>query len=301
MKKFKVIFPYSTTKQIPEDIGEKLEDHAFELLKDGQHNSSGFMYLDDFDRVIHSDGRHLFHYCEQSRKADARTVRHIHAEQLRKVEESGREVTEELHEELKAVAEREAVKFASIKQQDVFILFDGPAQRVWCAGSTTKKCETALKRLRRVLGSLDTEPVILPVASLQLSRQLSRGGLRLGHTLRVNEYAKVVATDKYDENAARVIFDGISLAGDDVREVLTSLAISAIDMELTLPGKSDTLAAFVLKAPCNAGMSLSGMHFFGGASDAAEEHNHASDMLIAAKTCHQILSGLNDFLRSEVK
>jgi len=301
MKNFKVIFPYSTTKQIPEDIGDKLEEHAFELLKDGQHNSSGFMYLDDFDRVIHSDGRHLFHYCEQSRKADARTVRHIHAEQLRKVEEDGREVTEELHEELKAVAEREATKFASIKQQDVFILFDGPAQRIWCAGSTAKKCEAALKRLRRVMGSLDTEPVVLPVASLQLSRQLSRGGLRLTDTLRVNEYAKVVATDKFDELAARVIFDGISLAGDDVREVLTSLAISAIDMDLTMPGKTEALASFVLKAPCNAGMSLSGMQFSGGASDAAEEHNHASDMLIAAKTCQQILTGLNDFLRSEVK
>lgn len=303
MKSYKTVFPFSTTNKIPEDINERLNGHAFSELKDGQTKSSGFALLTEFDRFIHSDGRHLFHYCEQTRKADANTVRHILKERLDKVEEEGREITVDTREELQAVAEREATKFATIKHSGVYILFDAPAGRVWCAGSTIKKCETALKRLRRVLGSLDTEPVVLTFASRRLSRLLSKGLLRAHESLRVPEYAKVIAHDTDDSNSARMTFEGFPLTDESVGDVLADRVVSAVEMELIQPdangGKPQLLAAFVLKAPEKAGVSLSGMWFAGGASASDTEESHASDMQIAAKTCQQIMDGLTGFLNRE--
>lgn len=300
MKAYKTIFPFSTTKEIPEDIKERLDGHAFSELKDGQTKSSGFALLTESERFIYSDNRYLFHYCEQTRKADTNTVRHIFNERLRKVEDEGRELTEELREELEAVAEREATRFASIKHSGVYILFDASAGRVWCAGSTIKKCETALKRLRRVLGSLDTEPVVLTFASRRLSRLLSAGSLRAHECLRVPEYAKVIAHDTDDSNSARMMFEGFSLIDESVGDVLADRVVSAVEMELVQPdpngGKAQVLASFVLKAPEGAGVSLSSMWFAGGASSAESEDNHASDMQIAAKTCQQIMDGLREFL-----
>lgn len=301
MKAYKTIFPFSTTKEIPDDIKERLDGHAFSELKDGQTKSSGFALLTESDRFIHSDNRYLFHYCEQMRKADTNTVRHIFNERLRKVEDEGRELTEELREELQAVAEREATRFATIKHSGVYILFDAPAGRVWCAGSTIKKCETALKRLRRALGSLDTEPVILTFASRRLARLISSGHLRAHDNLRVPEYAKVVATDSDDSASARMTFEGISLHEASVGEVLTDRMVSAVEMDLIQPdpngGKAQLLASFVLKAPESAGVSLSGMWYAGGASASETEENHASDMQIAAKTCQQIMAELSGFMQ----
>ena len=130
MKAYKTIFPFTTSKEIPDDIKERLNDHVFSELKDGQTKSSGFALLTESEQFICSDGRYLFHYCEQSRKADANTVQHILNERLGKVEEEGREITLETHEELKAVAQREATKFAAIKHSGVCILFDAPAGRM---------------------------------------------------------------------------------------------------------------------------------------------------------------------------
>lgn len=303
MKAFKVIFPYSTSKEIPEDIHDRLNGHAFSELKDGQTKSTGFALLTESDRFIHSDNRYLFHYCEQTRKADANTVRHILQERLQKVEEEGRELTEEMREELQAIAEREATKFAAIKHSGVFIVFDAPAGRVWCAGSTVNKCEAALKRLRRVLGSLDTEPVVLTFASRRLSRLLSQGSLLADETLRVPEYGKVIAHDTDDSNSARMTFEGFSLMDSSVADVLTDRVVSAVEMDLIQPdpngGKAQVLASFVLKAPEKTGVSLSGLWFAGGASDDVSEQNYASDMQIVAKTCQQIMGSLTRFMNRE--
>lgn len=300
MKAYKTIFPFTTSKEIPDDIKERLSDHVFSELKDGQTKSSGFALLTESEQFICSDGRYLFHYCEQSRKADANTVQHILNERLGKVEEEGREITLETHEELKAVAEREATKFAAIKHSGVYILFDAPAGRVWCAGSTVKKCEAALKRLRRVLGSLDTEPVVLTFASRRLSRLLSAGSLRADECLRIPEFAKVIAHDTDDSASARMTFEGFSLVDESVADVLADRVVSAVEMELVQPdangGKVQVLASFVLKAPEKSGVSLSALWFAGGASASDTEENHASDMQIAAKTCQQIMNGLTGFL-----
>ena len=300
MKAYKTIFPFTTSKEIPDDIKERLNDHVFSELKDGQTKSSGFALLTESEQFICSDGRYLFHYCEQSRKADANPVQHILNERLGKVEEEGREITLETHEELKAVAQREATKFAAIKHSGVCILFDAPAGRVWCAGSTVKKCEAALKRLRRVLGSLDTEPVVLTFASRRLSRLLSKGSLRADESLRVPEYGKVIALDTYDSNSARMTFEGFSLLDSSVSEVLTDRVVVAVDMDLIQPapdgGKAQELASFVLKAPEKSGVCLSGLWFAGGASGSASEQDHASDMQIVAKTCQQIMDALTRFM-----
>ncbi|MEN4536675.1 recombination-associated protein RdgC [Pantoea agglomerans] len=300
MKAFKVIFPYSTTNKIPDDITDRLNGHAFSELKDGQTKSSGFSLLTESERFIQSDNRHLFHYCEQTRKADKNTVRNIFSERLKKVEEEGRELTEETREELQAIAEREATKFAAIKHSGVFIVFDAPAGRVWCAGSTVNKCEAALKRLRRVLGSLDTEPVVLTFASRRLSRLLGHGSLTADEALRVPEYGKIVANDTHDSNSARMTFEGFSLLDSSVSEVLTDRVVSAVEMDLIKPdpngGKAQVLASFVLKAPEKSGVILSGLWFAGGATDGAAEQNHASDMQIVAKTCQQIMDGLSRFM-----
>lgn len=300
MKTFKVIFPYSTTKEIPDDINLRLEGHAFTELKDGQTKSTGFALLTESDRFIHSDNRYLFHYCEQTRKADKNAVSNILRERLQKVEEEGREVTEETRAELEAIAKREATKFAAIKHSGVFIVFDAPAGRVWCAGSTVNKCEAALKRLRRVLGSLDTEPVVLTFASRRLSRLISHGSLRADESLRVPEYGKVIALDTHDSNSARMTFEGFSLLDSSVSEVLTDRVVVAVDMDLIQPaadgGKAQELASFVLKAPETSGVCLSGLWFAGGASGSASEQDHASDMQIVAKTCQQIMDGLTRFM-----
>ncbi|MFU9136693.1 recombination-associated protein RdgC [Erwinia tasmaniensis] len=300
MKAFKVIFPYITTKEIPEDINLRLEGHAFSELKDGQTKSTGFALLTESDRFIQSDNRYLFHYCEQTRKADTNAVRNILSDRLQKVEEEGRELTEETRGELQAIAEREATKFAAIKHSGVFILFDAPAGRVWCAGSTINKCEAALKRLRRALGSLDTEPVVLTFASRRLSRLLSCGTLLADESLRVPEYGKVIAHDTHDSNSARMTFEGFSLLDSSVSEVLTDRVVSAVEMELTQPdpngGKAKIVASLVLKVPEKAGVSLSGLWFAGGASESVSEQDHASDMQIVAKTCQQIMDGLTRFM-----
>lgn len=303
MKAFKVIFPYSTTTKIPEDISDRLSGHSFCELKDGQTKSSGFAHLTESDQFIKSDNRYLFHYCEQMRKADSNTVQHILSERLRKVEEEGRELTEEAREELKAIAEREATKFAAIKHSGVYIVFDEPAGRVWCAGSTVKKCEAALKRLRRALGSLDTDPTVLTFASRRLSRLLSQGSLLADETLRVPEYGKVTAYDTDDTNSARMTFEGFSLMDTSVGDVLTDRVVSAVEMELIQPdpngGKAQVLASFMLKAPEKTGVSLAGLWFAGGASESTSEQDHASDMQIVAKTCQQIMDGLTRFMNRE--
>ena len=300
MKHWKLIFPFITTKEIPHDIEERLSHSAFYPLKDALTKTTGFALLTENERFIKSDGRYLFQYVEQSRKADVATVNHIHKERLQAVSDEGREVTPETHDAIRAVAEREALKFARINTTSVYILYDFPAGRVWCAGSTVKKCETALKRLRRVLGSLDTEPVVLTFASRRLSRLLSKGSLRADESLRVPEYGKVIALDTYDSNSARMTFEGFSLLDSSVSEVLTDRVVVAVDMDLIQPapdgGKAQELASFVLKAPEKSGVCLSGLWFAGGASGSASEQDHASDMQIVAKTCQQIMDALTRFM-----
>jgi len=298
MKHWKLIFPFITTKEIPHDIEERLSHCAFYPLKDALTKTSGFALLTESERFIKSDGRHLFQYTEQSRKADVATVNHIHKERLQAVTDEGREVTPETLEAIRAVAEREALKFARINTTSVYILYDFPAGRVWCAGSTVKKCETALKRLRKVIGSLDTEPVVLPLAARQLVKVLQQGRRWLNDSLAIPEYAKVVAEDRDGE--AGVTFDGVCVLDRQVGEMLEGMLIRTTEMHLHQPAAmrdGKVLASFVLDAPEHAGVSLRALDYGSGKGedDDGAEQNHAADMQIVAKTCEQIMAGLNAF------
>lgn len=299
MKAYRVIFPFSTTTEIPHDINLRLDNHKFEPLKDGQTKTAGFALLTESDRFINSDGRHLFHYAEQTRKADANTVRHILQERTKQVTDDGREVTPETLEALKEQAQREAEKFASIKQSGVYVLYDAPAGRVWCAGSTAKKCEAALKRLRRVLGSLDTESLFYDRAGHQLARIMSGGTLRLNETLRIPYFAKVTATD-LDKNS-RVVIDGLDLRDESVGDVLSDLVVRSTELELIkhLPDNEyRVLAFFSLDVPESGALSLRALDFDGGETGNEDsEHNHAADMQIVAKTCQAIAAGLDNVFR----
>lgn len=301
MKAYRLIFPFSTTKKIPDDIKERLSSHEFEPLKDSQFKSTGFALLTESERFINSDGRHLFHYVEQSRKANTTTVQQIYQERLQKISDEGREITVDTQAAVMAVAESEAAKFAAIKTTSVYIVFDGNAGRVWCAGGTPNKCEAALKRLRKALGSLDTEPVVLPVASRRLAQQLRNSGLRVHETLHIPDGAKVIAQDK--ENECRVTFDGISLLDAHVGDVLEDMIVRSTEMELHKAPPHDAnqvLASFVLDVPEHSGMSLRALHFSGGSAEGGDsEHDHAAEMQIVAKTCQQILAGLTVFLTGE--
>ena len=297
MKQYRRIFPFSVTTKIPENINELLEANKFEPLRDGQSKTTGFALLNEMDRFIQSDGRHLFHYCEQTRKADANTIRHLFQERLQKAADEGREITVDTHEAIKAVAEREAEKFAAIKQSGVYILFDSPAGRVWCAGSTIKKCEAALKKLRRALGSLDTDPVVLTSAGRRLSNHLKVTGLRLDESLFIPACAKVVATDA--DGASAVTLDGVDLRDRNVADVLADLLVRSIEVQLQKPlenGDHEALALFVLDVPASSCISLSGLDLAGGEDDNEGAERHASDMQIVAKTCGQIVNGITAFM-----
>ncbi|MDU4291124.1 recombination-associated protein RdgC [Mixta calida] len=296
MKNYRVIFPYSTTSIIPDDLLSRLENNAFHPLKDGQFRTSGFALLNESERVIFSDNRHLFYFCEQSRKADIKTVRHIYNERYQKIIDEGREVSEETAEAMKAAASSEALKYAPIKQSGVYILFDAPAGRLWCAGSTVKKCEEALKKLRTVLGSLDTEPLIFSTLAKRLARHIEGTGIRLHEQLYIPACGKVVAGD--DTGFPVATFNGVDIRTRDVGNVLAGLYVISAEMQLQ-NGRREALASFTLAASPGGAVSLKGLEFAGGGDDSTDDARHASDMQIVAKTCGQIFTLLADFLNAK--
>ena len=87
MKNFKSLFPFKTEEEIPTNIKEKIDEVKFDNLPAGFYSASGFATIANNDRVIESDGRHLFKYVEQSRQVNAHAVEALYQERLQKASE----------------------------------------------------------------------------------------------------------------------------------------------------------------------------------------------------------------------
>jgi len=297
MKKFRSLFPFTTTSKIPENIEECLSKNPFDELKEGFLDGSGFACLSETQRFIYADGRWLFKYVEQSRKVNDIAVNNIYQQRLQKASETGRILDEETAGLFLEQARREVAKFAPIRESVVHILFDGTAGFIWCAGSTIKKCEDALKALRRVTGKLEALPLSLENAPYQLARTLQNNSLLLQDNLEIPACGKIKMTNiDGDCNAS---FSGVDLREKHIAEVICGMKVLTAEMNLTenRAGKRETLASFELHLPARGNVGLKAVEFAGAAGDESGDpvHDLSVEMLLAATTGKQMVSALRQF------
>ncbi|WAT03309.1 recombination-associated protein RdgC (plasmid) [Rouxiella badensis] len=246
------------------------------------------------------DHRWLFKYVSESRKANVHSVNALYQERLQKTSESGREITGEVAEEIREQATREMLKYSPITVSEVFILFDEKAGKIWCSGNTPAKCEKALTRLRRAIGTLKTAPLIFDNAGKILARYLSRdlhsplSVYQLPECLQVPEHGKAVAIGNDGE---KVLFDGISLRENAVREMLSSMEVTALEMFLAnhcLDRTVEEIAHFELQSTSSGRVNLKGLSYEGSAADQEGDasHHYATEIIIISRIFNQVFSGL---------
>lgn len=292
MKLFRNIFAYETETKVPDDIAQRVNENKFDSLPDGLIKFSGFAMITEESRVIHSDNRWLFKYVEQARVYNRTAVKSLYEAQLKKASDAGHLSTWNDETQWEQ-AEREVLKYSPIREGVVYIIFDESAGRVWCSGSTAKKCEEALSRLRKVLGSLRTYPVVYAGAPARLAQEFTCSASGLPDNLFIPEDAKVVAVS----DGQKVMLDGMNLRDKSVSGVLESLAVQSLEMQLVKRwsnGERDTLADFVLHIAPSGPVSLKRFAFDGSQAteDGEEAHHYAAMMLITAKSAWEIMSAL---------
>lgn len=307
MNLFSSIFPYTTKNEIPADINERLNNFAFDELPDGRSKASGFALLTESDRAVNANQRYLFKYVEQSRKANINSVNRLYHQRLQQATESGRVLTGEEEAVHREQAEREVLKYAPISESVVFILYDDRAGRVLCSGGTVKKCEDALKKLRGVLGNLQTLPLTYELAGKTLARHLAHHASRPAHHaahlpewLHIPAQGKVVATD----DGQKATFDGIDVRGDGLRDVIGGMEVRAVEMELCEragDGKRKVLASFVVHLPEKGNLHLKGYDFDGSRTEKSGDaaHDYAVTMHIIATDVWRVLLGLQTFFSGQ--
>lgn len=303
MNLFKSVFPYTTESEIPSDINDRINKFAFDELPDGRTKMSGFALLTESDRVLNANGKWLFKYVEHSRKSNSHSVNRLYNQRVQKASESGRELTKEDEAAHREQAEREVLKYAPISECVVFILFDERAGRVLCSGSTAKKCENALKKLRGVLNGLDTLPLTYEQAGKTLARHLAHHSSRSTHHathlpewLHIPAHGKVVATD----DGQKATFDGIDVRDDGLRDVIAGMEVRAVEMELVRrneAGERAMLASFVVHLPEKGNLHLKGYDFDGSRAEKSGDaaHDYAATMHIIANDVWRVLLGLQVF------
>lgn len=299
MKNFKSIFPFMTTSEIPQNIQVCLSDYQFRDLTDSLHESKGFACLSQSDLFIKADNRWLFKYVENKRTANTLAVNRLFQQRLQKATDNGRELSKEDRDELFDQGRREVLKTAPISEAVVFILYDQNVGRVWCAGSTAAKCQTALKALRRAIGSLKTTPLCYDFAGRLLSRQLCKGmSYREGFpdNLMIPENGKVVAVSE-DQ---KVTFDGLDIRDEGVGDVLRGLEVRSMEMYLAKPKaneEAEVVATFVLHVPATGPVHIKALDYSGAGAgvDGDDAHHYATEMLIVGGFAWEIFDTLRAY------
>lgn len=309
MKNFKSLFPFKTEEEIPTNIKEKIDEVKFDNLPAGFYSASGFATIANNDRVIESDGRHLFKYVEQSRQVNAHAVEALYQERLQKASEDtirDGQLCKELYDQ----AERESLKYSPIKSSVVFIIVDAATGLVLCGGSTVKKCEDALKKLRSALGTFPVLPLwfgerTTRVLATYIAKPESRphSGHALPEYLVLSPVGKTVATGA--DSSQKASFDGIRLTDEGMQSVLAGMDVRSVEMNLIdrpADGQADIKANFVLCSSIQGDLHLKGFDYSGSLSPSEGDdlaHEYATEMLIVSKYTARIVNGLSVFFGVE--